>query len=300
MFEINAREKVNERLRALFPAIGYRLFRQLGGAPILVPHDAPQPLDEYELNLFAAKPGRVTALSQQGLLTDVIPAWAPGPANYKIADAFWQGRNFMPSINLSDGIGLHAESEYREGLVAYATWRAADQEVAIRCAALAFALSRLRVACAGAPTAGRLSSLARVAWEWGARSESVSVLKRLLNSVQSGQIYLVEPFLPAHPRFENVAAGSQPANWFIAAAAEQFERTSGFSSMFTGASPFLTWLCAQPLASTEMERRRVLVAARAGQRPIVPARLCQDKPDHLNAKVWRWGDIPGTLRLYQP
>ena len=39
MFEIKAGEKVNEHLRALFPAMGYRLFRQLGGAPLLVPDD---------------------------------------------------------------------------------------------------------------------------------------------------------------------------------------------------------------------------------------------------------------------
>jgi FkbM family methyltransferase len=31
MFEIKAGNKVNEQLRTLFPAIGYRLFRQLGG-----------------------------------------------------------------------------------------------------------------------------------------------------------------------------------------------------------------------------------------------------------------------------
>jgi FkbM family methyltransferase len=40
MFEIKAGNSVNERLRALFPSIGYRLFRQLEGAPILVPQDA--------------------------------------------------------------------------------------------------------------------------------------------------------------------------------------------------------------------------------------------------------------------
>ena len=33
MFKIKAGHKVNEQLRALFPAIGYGLFRQLGGAP---------------------------------------------------------------------------------------------------------------------------------------------------------------------------------------------------------------------------------------------------------------------------
>jgi hypothetical protein len=157
-------------------------------------------------------------------------------------------------------------------------------------------LRGLRVACAGVPTAGRLSTLARVAWEWGARSESVAALQRLLQSVQSGQIQLGEPFWPANPRFDNIAPGSQPANWFVGAAAEQFERTFSFSSVFAGdASPFLAWLCAQPFASTEMERRRVLIAARASQRPMVPARLCQVKLDHLNATIWRAGEVPGTI-----
>jgi hypothetical protein len=44
-----------------------------------------------------------------------------------------------------------------------------------------------------------------------------------------------------------------------------------------------------------MERRRVLVAGRARQRPVVPARLCQVAPDHLNAKIWRAGKVPGTI-----
>src|SRR5262249_28074140 len=67
MFEIKAGSKTNERLPAIFRQIGYRLFRQLGGAPILVPDDALS-LDAYELNLFAAKPDRISALSECGLL----------------------------------------------------------------------------------------------------------------------------------------------------------------------------------------------------------------------------------------
>ena len=90
MFEIKAGDKVNGRLRALFPALGYRLFRQLGVAPILVPDDSPQPLDEYELNLFAAKPDRVNAMSQQGFLVDAIAAWAPNADDSKKADLFWR------------------------------------------------------------------------------------------------------------------------------------------------------------------------------------------------------------------
>jgi FkbM family methyltransferase len=293
MFEIKAGHKVNEQLRALFPAIGYRLFRQLGGAPILVPDE--QPLDGFELNLFAAKPGRVRSLSQQGFLVGAIPAWAPSADDCKNADSFWRSQKFAPLINMSGGNGARADLDYRNSLAAYATWRAADQPVATRCAALAFALRGLRAACARAPTAGRLSTLARVAWEWGARGESVAVLRRLLQTLQRGQIQLSEPFWPAHARFDSMGPGSQPANWFAGAAAEQFERSFSFSSIFAGASPVLAWLCGQPFASTEMERRRVLVAGRARQRPVVPARLCQVAPDHLNAKIWRAGKVPGTI-----
>jgi len=300
MFEIKAGDKVNERLRTLFPSIGYRLFRQLGGAPILVPDDAQRPLDGYELNLFAAKPDRVSALSQQGLLVDAIPAWAPSEDDRKNADLFWRRQKFAPLINVSGANDAPVDSDYHDSLAAYAAWRATDRPVAARCAALAFALRGLRAACVRAPTAGRLSTLARVEWEWGARSESVAVLQRLLRALQGGQIQLGEiqlgePFWPASARFDSVAPGSQPANWFVGAAAEQFERTFSFSSIFGGASPVLAWLCSQPFAPAEMERRRVLLAARVGQRPKVPLRLRTAALDHLNANVWRAGQVPGTI-----
>src|SRR5262245_29927978 len=60
-----------------------------------------------------------------------------------------------------DFVKIDAEGEEdriprRNSLAAYATWRAADQPVATRCAAHTFALGSLRAACARAPTAGRL------------------------------------------------------------------------------------------------------------------------------------------------
>ena len=292
MFEIGAPE-VNERLRALFCAMGYRLFRQLGGAPILVPDDAQKPVDEYELNLFAAKSDRMSTLSQGGFLVDGIAAWGPSADDYNRANAFWRNRKF--ALLMDRGNSAAADSDYRNSLAAYATWRAADQPIAKRCAALAFAFYGLRSACARAPTTGRLSTLARVAWEWGARAESVAVLRRLLKSLNSGHVQFGEPFLPAHARFDSLPPGSQPANWFVGAAAEQFERTFVLSSGFARGSPVLDWLSVQPFASTEMERRRVLFAARAGTQPSVPARLCQKAPDHLNADIWRGGKVPGTV-----
>jgi hypothetical protein len=57
----------------------------------------------------------------------------------------------------------------------------------------------------------------------------------------------------------------------------------------------LEWLCGQPFVLAEMERRRVLLGARAGLRPIVPGRLRTPAPDHLNAGIWRAGQVPGTF-----
>ncbi|MGD1015431.1 MAG: FkbM family methyltransferase [Roseiarcus sp.] len=294
MFEIKAGDKVNERLLELFPTLGYRVFRLLPGAPILVPQDASQPIDGYELNLFAAKPDRVSALSRQRLLTETIPQWTPGASDRRRAVAFWRRQKFASPATVSRSNGISPVSNYQDSLAAYAVWRSPDRSVATRCAALAFALQNLRFLCARACTAERASTWARVAWEWGARSECVAVLRQLLPMLQRTPFPLSEPFWPASPRFDDVAPGGRPADWFAVAAAEQFERTFSFSSAFGGASPALPWLCRQNLASAEMERRRTLLAARAGQRPVVPERLRVIAPDNCNAEIWRAGLVPGT------
>jgi FkbM family methyltransferase len=292
MFEIKAGNTVNERLRQVYPAIGYQLFRQLAGAPLLVPVDPAKPLDGYELNLFAAKPDRAQELAQHGLLMDSIADWRPQPADLERAIAFWRRQPFASLAALPEGGGLSADKDYQNALVGYATWRAAEQPAAIRCAALFYALSNARVACARAGTAERASTWARIAWEWGARSESIAAIQRLLQLLQG--LRLQEPFWPAAARFDAVAVDGRPLDWFIAAAGELHERTVGFSSAFSGATALLDWLCQQPFASAEMERRRVLTAAAAGARPRVPQRLCAPAPDHLNAEIWRAGLVPGT------
>ena len=165
-----------------------RLYRQLGGAPLLVPADLSKPLDGYELNLFAAKPDRAQELAQRGLLVETVPDWRPGPADLDRAVSFWRRQPFASLVTLPEGGGLSADEDYQNALVGYAVWRAAEQPAAIRCAALAFALQSARVACARGATAERASTWARIAWEWGARSESVTALQRLLQLLQGLQV----------------------------------------------------------------------------------------------------------------
>jgi hypothetical protein len=279
--------------------LGYRAFRQLGGEPVLVPVEAGERLDNYELNLFAAKKDRARALSQDGLLIDAIPAWTPSRADRKNAGTFWRRQKFAPPVGGTGQNRPPSTMEYDNALAAYAVWRDPEQPLATRCAALRFALRGLRSVCTEAPTAGRLSTLARVAWEWGARGESAAVLHRLLAVIDAGHIRLGEPFWPASARFDDIAPGARAADWFAAAAAEQFEKSSIFSTAFAAPSAILPWLCKQPFCLTEMERRRVLFAARMGQRPEVPARLREPADDHLNAHLWRSGRVPGTILASQ-
>lgn len=97
-----------------------------------------------------------------------------------------------------------------------------------------------------------------------------------------------EPFWPACARFDEIVApAGQGRNWFFSAAVEQLERAFTYSSVFSGHSPNLAWLCAQPFAATEMERRRALQAIRTRRSADVPPRLCIEAPDHLNAAIWR-------------
>ena len=41
--------------------------------------------------------------------------------------------------------------------------------------------------------------------------------------------------------------------------------------------------------SPEMLRRKVLLERRASGHSLVPVRLQEDQPDHLNADIWRAG-----------
>src|SRR5262249_12357507 len=80
MFEIKAGRQVNYGIADAFRGLGYRIFRLLPGAPLLVPVEVTDPLDSFELNLFAAKPDRAALLAREGFLIEQISPWHPDDA----------------------------------------------------------------------------------------------------------------------------------------------------------------------------------------------------------------------------
>jgi FkbM family methyltransferase len=293
LFEIKAGHSVNERLRAAFRSRGYGVYRLLPGAPVLVADDATVPIDGYELNLFAAKPDRAAALARDGFLVGDVPDWAPDEADRAEALALLRAQSFATDFASLLAPGVRLDAEYLEGLAGYAAWRS-PRPLAERCGALAFALDRLISLCTRAASPPRLSSLARIAWEAGARVVCVTALRHFLDIAGRGDDRINEPFWPAAPRFDVIAPHGKTTEWFAVSALEQFERTAVFSSYFGDNGLNLDWLGRQPLAAPEIERRRVLRRARAGEQVEVPARLCVAAPDHINADVWRGGLVPNT------
>jgi FkbM family methyltransferase len=293
MFEVKTGSEINESLRTAFLPLGYRVYRLLAGAPVLVPDNPGKPLDGYEINLFAAKPDRAAALARDGLLVDAIPEWSPDAAARGAALDLLRAQPFAASMRFGPGAAL--DPDYRDGLAGYAAWRTPQLPLGARCGALAFAVRALLRICEHAATPPRLSTLARVAFEAGERSICVNALNKFVDIVGRGDNRLGEPFWPTAPRFDAMAPGAMLPKWIVVAALEQLERTSNFSSIFGKSGADLGWLGSQEFASREIERRHVLSRARAGERVEVPARLRAAAPDHVNADVWRAGLVPNTF-----
>jgi FkbM family methyltransferase len=294
MFEVKAGEKQNEKLPAAFMAMGFGLYRLLAGAPALVPVGAGERLDGYELNLFAAKPDRAAALAAEGLLVEAIPKWMPDDAAHARAQEFFEAQPFAPIFAQLPGGAVAAEPVYRDALTGYAMWRSPDLSLPERCAALRFACDTLTALCDKQASLPRLSTLARIAFELGRRTLSINALKIMADVLKRGAGRIMEPFWPANPRFDTIAPGANVVEWFVVATLEQYERTAFHSSRFGSAAIDLDWLSRQPLVAAEIERRRILQRARAGQTIEVPPRLLVAAPDHLNADSWHGGLVANT------
>jgi FkbM family methyltransferase len=294
MFEVKAGEKQNDHLAARFMAMGFGLYRLLAGAPVLVPV-GEEPLDSYELNLFAAKPDRALALAREGLLVETVPEWMPDDNTRAKALEFFRAQPFAPIFAQLPGGAVAAEPVYRDALTGYAMWRAAGLSLPERYAALRFAGDTLTALCEKEPSLSRLSTLGRITWEMGRRTISVNALRVLADVLKRGTGRILEPFWPTSARFDQIVPGPNVVEWFVVAALEQFEQTALHSSTFGSSGIDLDWLSRQPLVSTEIERRRILQRLRAGQKMEVPPRLTVSAADHLNADIWSGGRIPNTI-----
>jgi FkbM family methyltransferase len=295
MFEIKASDQFELGPLALLAEFGYGFYRLLPGLLILVPFDRDQPIDKYQLNMFACKPDRAAQLAAEGVLDD-------RSARARLHDSDWSG--FVATAPYAKELAENwpasaaffsrsAAKAYRRGLAAFAGSRDASAHASTRCSLLDQAMDYIREASASDDNLAYSASHARLAWEVGHRAEAVDVLlqvNRRLALMPEDKSAWKEPFLAPGTRYEGIATDGRPWEWLRCAAMEQFEKLRSYSSTFSGDSTLelLPGVRELPFCSPEMDRRWQLVRIASGRQasPECAPRLRARSEENLNPEFW--------------
>jgi hypothetical protein len=273
-------------LLAKFREIGYDVYRLIGPDSLLVPLHENSIVDGFDLNYFACKPDRAASLAASGFLAQA--ADYPSPAPFGDARVLFERQRYAPAF----GQLAFADEQYRSALDFYAAWRDPILPHAARQAALDRALALIRQTAKLRPTISRLSSLARIALEAGARTAAVDAISALINQLLGDAQPPDEPFLPAAARFDALDPQQATRSWLLAATFEAGEESrchSGYFEKLTGTTADLyEWLSKTPFHSPAMERRRQLLRLSQGKQAKLMASplLVQPGPDNLNSSFW--------------
>lgn len=274
MYEIKDGSDLHLELVQSFVTLGYASYRLVPGLDLLVPFDMDAPVDNYLLNLFCCKQDCAERLAARGFLLDSVRRCGNVLERVMNRDSYdWH----HTIARLPYGIQLArlweqtmAEgngAEVSEALSLYAVSRDASLHQSVRFEALETSLDIFRGICERQPSYMRLSSLARVARDYGARRLAVNALRQLGNFIgQQNMVNLREPFLAPSERFDSIDPGEAVGNWSFASVLEEDERLSSFSSFYTGsaARKRLEAIHALGFGSDEMMRRLNLLQKRFG------------------------------------
>lgn len=269
-YEIKAGNDLHLGLVQAFAALGYASYRLVPGLDLLVPFDDTAAPDGFLLNLFSCKPDRAARLAAAGFLVEkpagARPGYVGGAQNWRSSLArLPYAAPLAASWERTVAAGKSGDVE--DALALYAASREASRPAAERYAALEKAYLSLKNLCAREPAYLRLSTLARLARDYGARTACAMALARLCESLMKrGGADPGEPFLAPGARFDSVPPGDALGDWIVAGALEELERAGAFSSFYTGqaARERLEIIRDLGFGSAEMQRRLNLLRRRFG------------------------------------
>jgi FkbM family methyltransferase len=284
LFEIRHGDSPRFELLELLGTHGLAPYRLIPGLDLLVPFRRDEPIDDYQLNLFACTSGRAAMLHSDGLLVRAgpLPEVRADPD-----DAAGEYLRALPGARAN----APAAGAYGHALIHYAMLQTADLEPAAQAAHLGNALGLAERAFRERASVARLMTFARLAADAGSRRKAVDLLGALIEALRSGaQVLLDEPCLPPHPRYAGPVAVEETTEWVRCAAIETFERRRAFSSLYIGPAglPPLEFLRGTRYHCAELERRRQLLRLRSGAQaaPEPHPILSAAGPENLNPWFW--------------
>jgi FkbM family methyltransferase len=287
LFEVKAGADLHLELVQQFARIGFESYRLIPGLELLVPFDVDSMPDEYLLNLFCCKKDRAELLAEMGLLLDAATIKSCTAAGR--FESFYQSHrdeytwdtqlSAMPYGALLSSLWITPTGDSAaidDILACYAISQDASLDSFERLRALEFSIQLLKSLGKEVTQHMRLSTLTRVARDYGARTIAMNAIKQLLDSISLKRpIDASEPFLAPAKRFDTISPGARMDDWMLAASAEEYERLHSFSSFYTGESSRsrLELIASLGFGSEEMGRRLQLINARFGT---------QSQPRHSN------------------
>ena len=278
-YEVKAGDKVHMELVQAFAELGYAPYRLVPGLRLLAPFDARSPLDPYLLNLFCCKPDCARRLADRGYLVTATSSHtvasenaADGGVAERLGDlGIYHWRNVLAKLHYGNQLaGLWEQTmaggrgeEVGAALALYAASKDFALSPGKRLGALEVSYTKFKTICENEPSYLRLSSLARVARDYGARAIAVNALGQLSNNIfRDQQINMGEPFLVAGERFDSISPAKENlGNWVLAAILEEYERLASYSSFYTqnSARQRLEIIHNLGFGSEEMRRRLSLL-----------------------------------------
>lgn len=294
MFEIKSSDQFDLRPLEPLAAMGYEFYILIPGLLVLAPFDASEPMDGYQLNLFACKRARAQRLAAEGLLVE-----AHDRSQRRPADESWTAylgtaayaKELAGGWRTGAGPGGDART-YLRGLAAFAESRNTSHGAAERYGWLHHAMECVEEAVSSTGNPLWRISYARLAREIGWRQSAVEALWQAANALDDmTELALAGPFLAPSRRFEGLATGTRPGDWMRCAVIEQLEKLRAYSSMFISDGNSLELLAPIldfPFRSPEMDRRCQLVRMAAGLQsaPEPGPLLCQRTDENLNPEFW--------------
>lgn len=282
-------DTVNQEVIATLIAPGRSLYRLLPGLEVLVPVAADDPLEGYQLNLFAASPERAAQLAERGLLLTAWPAAlsTPPPSHWPQRLAAYPYAQPL----LADWQAAEPDNAGRQHQQALDAWFCGDdpqRPPAERLSALLLACELwLDLRNSGDEHIATQIGLLRTFRALGERTMAVNEALGLVQTLsEAPNTPLDRPFIPPLADYADRPVEGDLGVWLQAAALEALEYGQDFSAYFHNDLGLLKTLFSNPHRSLAMERRLALLALRQGRTISIGPNSRLRAADQPNAALW--------------
>jgi FkbM family methyltransferase len=300
MFEVIARGEIDLSAANHLRELSYDLYRFIPALNCLAPVDDIEKLDPDQLNLFGCKKDRREWLISNQLLPEILPEIGAEATSDVAFDTVSKLLDRFDDLIFADGFrkiwssmknSNANEDRYLSLLTMYFLSKEQHRTLTSRLKLLHRCYNEMLDLASIEPNPSRLSSLARIAQEFGMFRSARNIIAYIRKELDSVEGNLREPFLPASNRFDRISSADNPLNWFKASILEQDIKLEANSSIFGGKDhpKKLDSLRNYHYYGAEIERRWQLVQVNLGRQNGFTSNplLTHLSPDNLNPQFWR-------------